>query len=107
MDEVIAGLETARARKRAFRDRIAAGETFAEAFSDESVRESLEALNRGLKHLEESRHRTRTTAFALGLVDGESIGGMARLYGFSRQLAQRFAHEAHEPARNVGIEDAS
>jgi len=49
---------------------------------------------RALKTLEEARHRSRTAVFAVGMAEGVSIGELARLYGSSRQLAQRFAKEA-------------
>jgi DNA-binding transcriptional regulator LsrR (DeoR family) len=34
--------------------------------------------------------------FAVALEDGMSIGELARNYGFSRQLASRYAKEARE-----------
>ena len=43
---------------------------------------------------ERTRHASRIAVFAVGLAEGISIGELGRLYGFSRQLGQRFAKEA-------------
>jgi hypothetical protein len=47
-----------------------------------------------LAALEEARRHMRMACFRLGLQEGASIGELARLWGFSRQLASRYAHEA-------------
>ena len=52
-------------------------------------RESVDALN----GLEQARHRLRLAAMAGCLAAGMSIGELARQWGFSRQLAARYASE--------------
>ena len=56
-----------------------------------------ESLNDALKAVELARHRMRLAVFASALEDGVSIGELGRLFGFSRQLAARYAKEAHRP----------
>ena len=52
-----------------------------------------EEVNAALQKLERRRHEMRLKIFALGLAQGHSIGEMGKLWGFSRQLASRYAHE--------------
>ncbi len=52
------------------------------------------SLNDALDRLEEARHRARAEMISRALGEGVSIGEIARAYGFSRQLAQRYAREA-------------
>ncbi len=62
---------------------------------DQPRRESVEALDR----LEQARHALRLAAMADCLGAGMSIGEFARRWGFSRQLAARYARELRgEPA---------
>jgi hypothetical protein len=49
-----------------------------------------------LKEFETRRHLSRLSLIAAQLAEGESIGEIARSWGFSRQLASKFAHEARE-----------
>jgi hypothetical protein len=53
-----------------------------------------QAVNDTLRALERQRHETRRVVFAVALEEGMSIGKLGRLWGFSRQLAQRYAKEA-------------
>ena len=46
--------------------------------------------------IEQCRHEARLKVFALALDQGMSIGALARAWGFSRQLAARYAKEARE-----------
>jgi hypothetical protein len=62
------------------------------------VPDELAKMTAVLKELERARYEARSAAFALGLTEGLSIGELGRLYGVSRQLAQRFAKEAREGA---------
>ena len=52
------------------------------------------SMNDALKAAEEARHQVRLRIFELGLDEGLSIGELARVFGFSRQLAARYAKEA-------------
>jgi hypothetical protein len=53
-------------------------------------------LDGALARLERVRHAMLLRVFAVALEDGMSIGELARNYGFSRQLASRYAKEARE-----------
>jgi hypothetical protein len=89
-----AALEASRVDNRRFRESIVRGDLLPEAMKAVSAPEVMGDVARALKNLEETRHRSRTAVFAVGMAEGVSIGELARLYGFSRQLAQRFAKEA-------------
>ena len=55
-----------------------------------------------LTRFEEARHRMRTACFRVSLAEGLSIGGIARIWGISRQLASRLVHEtADDPTPPV------
>jgi len=87
-------LEASRVDNRRFRASIVRGDPLPEAMTAVTAPEVLGDVARALKNLEETRHASRTAVFAVGMAEGVSIGELARLYGFSRQLAQRFAKEA-------------
>jgi len=55
-------------------------------------------INDALTKVEQCRHETRLKVFALALDQGMSIGALARAWGFSRQLAARYAKEARGEA---------
>jgi hypothetical protein len=52
------------------------------------------AMNDALKGVEAARHTMRLQIFELGLAQGLTIGELGRTFGFSRQLASRYAKEA-------------
>jgi hypothetical protein len=54
-------------------------------------------MNDALKAVELARHRVRLVVFAAALDEGVSIGELGRTFGFSRQLAARYAKEARGP----------
>lgn len=54
-----------------------------------------QAMNDALQALEHARHEMRLAVFASALEEGTSIGELGRIFGFSRQLAARYAKEAH------------
>lgn len=58
--------------------------------------ETRSVLNDALKQVEEVRHEIRLYAFAVSLEQGVSVAELARQYGFSRQLAARYARDARE-----------
>jgi hypothetical protein len=100
---LIRTLETTQKGNRTLRERLVCGDSLRDAFFEAtSVPEELGKFTRDLKELEHARHRARTAVFALGLAEGLSIGEMGRLYGFSRQLAQRFAKEARDGLTAAG-----
>jgi hypothetical protein len=49
-----------------------------------------------LDEFEHRRHRTRLAITAAALEEGMTIGDVGRAWGFSRQLAARYAKEARE-----------
>ena len=53
-----------------------------------------QSMNDALKAVEEARRQVRLQIFELGLDEGLSIGELGRVFGFSRQLAARYAKEA-------------
>ena len=56
-----------------------------------------------LDRFEEARRRMRVACFRMSLSEGLSIGGIARLWGISRQLASRLVNEnAKDPVPQVG-----
>jgi hypothetical protein len=60
--------------------------------------ETRQSMNDALKSVEVARHAMRLRIFKLGLEEGMSIGDLGRSFGFSRQLAARYAREAKETA---------
>jgi hypothetical protein len=57
-----------------------------------------EVLTESLDHFEQARHRSRIASIALGLEEGMTVGDLGRSWGFSRQLASRYAKEARMEA---------
>lgn len=57
------------------------------------VDEARLTLNEALRRFEEARHRVRAQTIASGIREGMSVGEIARVFGFSRQLAQRYVQE--------------
>lgn len=55
-----------------------------------------QSMNDALKAVEEARHNMRLHIFEIGIRQGLSIGELGRIFGFSRQLAARYAKEARE-----------
>jgi hypothetical protein len=95
--EAVVVLEATRASKKALRECIVNQQPLADALVSVNTAGNLASEARTLKNLERKRHQSRTAVFAVGLAEGVSIGELGRLYGFSRQLAQRFAKEARDP----------
>ncbi len=51
------------------------------------------ALREAFDQFEHQRHRTRLALVRAGLEEGMTIGELGRAWGFSRQLAARYAKE--------------
>ena len=86
--------------------RVGRGDDWERGLRDRLVdfREALEAIqpsvarttvNEALDEVERARHEARRATFALGLEQGMSIGELGRAWGFSRQLAARYAKEVN------------
>ena len=78
-------------------------ETLLRLKSDELVSDILQsvdacdarsALNTALESLERVRHSSRLSVIAAEIEEGSSISDVGRHWGFSRQMAQRYAKEA-------------
>ena len=76
------------------------------------MRSALEAIqpaevralaNESLNAVERARHSVRLSIFALGIEQGLSIGELGRAWGFSRQLATRYAKEVRERGQVDGM----
>ena len=72
------------------------GADVATALDASSPAETRSAMNDALNTVEAARHSMRLRLFRLGLDDGLSIGELGRIFGFSRQLASRYAKEAKD-----------
>jgi hypothetical protein len=99
-------LDASRVENRRFRESIVRGDPLPVAMTAVTAPEVMGEVARALKNLEETRHRSRTAVFAVGMAEGVSIGELGRLYGFSRQLAQRFAKEARGGAESAESEQS-
>jgi hypothetical protein len=53
-------------------------------------------LTEALDEFEHVRHRVRLALTVAGLEEGMTIGDLGRAFGFSRQLAARYAREARQ-----------
>jgi len=70
------------------------GSTVDEVFTVVDPAVVRESMNVALKAVEQGRHRLRLAVFAEALRAGVSIGELGRVFGFSRQLAARYARES-------------
>jgi len=101
--EALAGLRMAtRATeatvRKAFKS-AQAGADIATALQACAPAETRAAMNDALDAVEAARHAMRLRVFEVGLAEGLSIGELARMFGFSRQLASRYAKEARRDKR--------
>ena len=69
-------------------------EEFDEAFRTGHVDKSRTELEDALTRLEECRREARISSIRSALAHGMSINDIARLWGFSRQMASRYAKAA-------------
>jgi hypothetical protein len=60
------------------------------------ARTGRQELTDAVADFERHRHSTRLAVTAAALVEGMSIGQLGRAWGFSRQLAARYAREVRE-----------
>ena len=67
---------------------------YEEAVKDSHMTEEREDLQEALSLLEQRRRESRVAAFKSALDHGVSISELARIWGFSRQMASRYAKEA-------------
>jgi len=67
---------------------------FISALKDTRITEQREDLNEALFALERCRRESRIASFRTALDHGVSINELSRIWGFSRQMASRYAKEA-------------
>lgn len=100
VDALVAACEDARAALRGaqtsyrrFSGLMERGVPVREAFAREAISTTRHDLSVRLDELERARHAARRVIIARGLDEGMSLGELARAWGFSRQLAARYAKE--------------
>ncbi len=69
---------------------------FSVALKDARITENRDELNEALFELEQRRRASRVASFRAALDHGVSISELSRIWGFSRQMASRYAREARE-----------
>jgi hypothetical protein len=74
------------------------GADFASALYAAQIAEERVDLNDALLVLEQCRRETRIAGFKAALDHGLSINELSRIWGFSRQMASRYAKEARGEA---------
>lgn len=67
---------------------------YASALKGAQITEDREDLNEALFALERCRRESRVASFRSALDHGMSISELSRIWGFSRQMASRYAKEA-------------
>jgi len=72
------------------------GEPIDEVLEDSGARTARQELTDAMTDFERHRHSTRLSLTAAALEEGMSIGQIGRAWGFSRQLAARYAREVRE-----------
>jgi hypothetical protein len=75
---------------------VMSGADVATALRAVSPANTRHSMNDALKAVEEARHQMRLHIFELAIQEGLSIGELGRFFGFSRQLAARYAKEARK-----------
>jgi len=68
--------------------------SISEVLSDVQAENARKELNDALEALEHGRHQARLALTAAGLEEGMAVSDTGRAWGFSRQLADRYAKEA-------------
>jgi hypothetical protein len=69
------------------------GDSCPDVFSAGGGGTSRKRITDAMESFEQQQHRTRTAIVAVALTEGMSVSGIGRAWGFSRQLASRYARE--------------
>jgi hypothetical protein len=69
---------------------------FSVALKEAQITENRDVLNEALFELERCRRASRVASFRSALDHGITISELSRIWGFSRQMASRYAKEARE-----------
>ncbi|MBV8462263.1 MAG: hypothetical protein JO368_03145 [Acidimicrobiales bacterium] len=96
VEELGPALRASRRYHRTFRSRIERGESVVDALTAIPTGDLRRGMTQLMADIEAARHRVRRATIALGLEEGMSIGELGRLWGFSRQLAARYAKEVRD-----------
>ncbi len=75
---------------------IQSGAPLDEVMEASGARSARQEMTDAMADFERHRHATRLSLTAAALNEGLSIGQIGRAWGFSRQLAARYAREARE-----------
>jgi ABC-type transporter Mla subunit MlaD len=86
-----------RVLKKALRE-LNDGSDIATTLAATHAAETRQGANEVLQVLESTRHQSRLSVFDAGLDEGMTIGELARAWGFSRQLAAKYAREVRGQA---------
>jgi len=93
-ERLLGMLRSTRAQNRKIRLQLEDGSSIREVFSAIPTGDLRQSMTQAMAEVASARHKVRQMAFARGLEEGMSIGELARMWGFSRQLAARYAKEA-------------
>jgi hypothetical protein len=74
--------------------KVEQGSDVATAIATAHPAETRQLVNDTLTAVEQCRHEVRRTVFGAALKEGISIGDLGRSWGFSRQMASRYARES-------------
>lgn len=78
---------------------VAQGLPMGELLSEVGAGNVRSSVSHALDRLEKARHASRRSFVVAGQAEGMSLGQMGRIWGFSRQLAARYAAEARASVR--------
>jgi hypothetical protein len=94
VDNLVAMLRSTKAQNRRIRSQLQKGSSIQDIFSAIPTGNIRQSVTEAMAEVEAARHRVRCMLFAQGIEEGMSIGELGRMWGFSRQLAARYAKEA-------------
>lgn len=108
LDELVATSQELRRRLaeaeksyRQARRLVAQGSPMGELLSEVGAGKVRADVSEALDRFERVRHSSRRSFVVAGQAEGMSLGEMGRLWGFSRQLAARYAAEARTAAKKT------
>jgi hypothetical protein len=93
-EQLVRMLRSTRTQNRKTRSRLEKGSSIRDVFSAIPTGDLRESFTQAMAEVESARHKVRKMTFARGLEEGMSISELGRIWGFSRQLAARYAKEA-------------
>jgi hypothetical protein len=96
MEHLRLALEKREVALRAARARYDSGNSLSGSLRAANIAEERDELNDALLQLEQRRRESRLAVFRSALDHGMSINELARMWGFSRQMASRYAKEARQ-----------